>query len=329
MDSYPHSGSEADGGLRKWLLGALIVSLLLHGALFVVFSMSKLERFEANVTVERLVPRPFSVKSAHFDPKAFDPEPQADPAKPDPARLRPQPKLPEFTAEKPTAGKQPDKVTLSPSATEPLNPLVNEKPAAFDSNLTKAVRPQPNAAIENELNAARRELVDDAAPKVAANSALKLPTGIPSAGQEGDTGTGSLPGFSNLDDLLAQSGPLTGNVAPVNMPGGALFEYDSAELHAEALRTLEKLGELIRRNPEATFSIEGHTDAFGDPAYNFKLSEARAEAVKQWLVDNLNLDAARIQTKGFGSTRLLAPATGTREEQQINRRVEIVIRTPR
>ncbi len=326
MDSFYHSSSEPNGGLRKWFLGALIVSLIVHGALFVVFSMSKLERFEGNMTTERLVPRPFSMKPAQFDPKVFEPEPEAAPE----ARKKPvAPKLPEMASEKPSTGKLPDKVKLSPTATEPLNPIVNEKPAAFDSNLAKAVVPQPNAAIENELNAARRQFVDDAAPKVAANSALKLPGGIPSPGQEGDSGSGTVPGFSNLDDLLAQSGPLTGNVAPVNMPGGALFEYDSSELRDEAVRTLEKLGELIKRNPEATFSVEGHSDAIGDPAYNVKLSEARANKVKQWLVDNMGLDTARIQTKGFGSTRLLAPANGTREEQQINRRVEIVIRTPR
>lgn len=325
MDSYYNPELEPSSGLRKWFLGALIASLVIHGILFVVFSMSKLERFDANVTTERLVPRPFSLKQAQFDPKAFEPEPEATPA----TNVRPPEKLPEIAMEKPQPDKLPDKVKLSPATTEPLKPIVNEKPAAIDSNLARAMAPKANAAVEGELDAVQRDLVDDVAPKVAANSALKLPGSLPRPGHEGEAGAGALPGFSDLDDLLTRSGPLTGRVAPLNMPGGALFEYDSAELRADAIRTLEKLGELIKRNPEATFSIEGHSDSFGDPAYNFKLSKQRAESVKQWLVEKMGLESSRIETQGFGSTRLLAPASGTREQQQINRRVEIVIRTPR
>ena len=113
------------------------------------------------------------------------------------------------------------------------------------------------------------------------------------------------------------------------MPGGALFEYNSAILLPQAIETLRKIGTLISRNPRATFSIEGHTDSFGTPEYNQKLSEARAEAVKAWLIQDMHLNPAQIQTCGFGSARLIAPATGTKEEQAINRRVEIVIRTPK
>jgi len=108
-----------------------------------------------------------------------------------------------------------------------------------------------------------------------------------------------------------------------------LFEYDSATLRKEAIETLSKLGILIERNPRATFSIEGYTDSFGTSEYNKKLSTARAEAVKTWLVTNMKLDPAKIQTKGLGSTKFITPATGSREEQAPNRRVEIVIRTPK
>jgi len=137
-----------------------------------------------------------------------------------------------------------------------------------------------------------------------------------------------MPGFSDLDQLLSQAGPLSGDVKPVNMPGGALFEFDKADLLPQAIDQLHKLGELIKRNPRATFSIEGHTDSIGSPEYNQKLSETRAEAVKAWLIANMHIDPSAIQARGFGSEHLIVPS-GDRAQQAINRRVEIVIRTPK
>jgi len=86
---------------------------------------------------------------------------------------------------------------------------------------------------------------------------------------------------------------------------------------------------LIRRNPKASFRIEGHTDATGTPEYNLELSKRRAEAVKAWLVQALHIDASRIETVGFGSSKLIVPADRSIDEQQPNRRVEIVIKTNR
>ena len=135
-------------------------------------------------------------------------------------------------------------------------------------------------------------------------------------------------GFSNLDSLLAQTGPLTQETAPILMPTDLLFDYDKPDLRPEAVASLEKLGELIRRNPAAQFLIEGHSDSFGTDEYNLNLSRRRAESVKAWLTGTMHLPEQSIETRGFGKTRLIAPATGTVEEQRINRRVEIVIRTP-
>jgi outer membrane protein OmpA-like peptidoglycan-associated protein len=98
-------------------------------------------------------------------------------------------------------------------------------------------------------------------------------------------------------------------------------------LRPGATASLQKLGRLIQRNPQALFRVEGHTDSFGSDQYNMDLSQRRAETVKSWLVANMNIDADRIQTQGFGKTHLIVPADRSVEEQQLNRRVEIVIRT--
>jgi hypothetical protein len=111
------------------------------------------------------------------------------------------------------------------------------------------------------------------------------------------------------------------------MPTDLLFEYDSDILRKEASEALLKLGSLIRKNAQASFRIEGHTDSFGSESYNDHLSLRRAEAVRNWLLQNAGLDARQITTAGLGKRHLLAPSTASVTEQQINRRVEIVITT--
>jgi outer membrane protein OmpA-like peptidoglycan-associated protein len=111
------------------------------------------------------------------------------------------------------------------------------------------------------------------------------------------------------------------------MPGGALFEHDKADLAASAVVDLEKLAQLIAKYPNATFIISGHTDWTGTPEYNQALSERRAGAVKEWLVAHARVSPERVQTIGKGSSEAIVPADRSVEEQQPNRRVEIVIKT--
>lgn len=67
--------------------------------------------------------------------------------------------------------------------------------------------------------------------------------------------------------------------------------------------------------------FEGHTDAKGSADYNQKLSERRAEAVRQYLIAQFALDKSRLTAKGFGKTRLLDP---TKPEDGVNRRVQVL-----
>src|SRR5947209_2409423 len=129
---------------------------------------------------------------------------------------------------------------------------------------------------------------------------------------------GRNPGFSDLDQLLSQKGPL-GSGTAIRMPNDQLFSYDSAQLEGGALDQLQKLGTLIKRNPKATFRVEGYTDSLGSPDYNYELSQRRADAVKQYLVQTLGINPAQIQARGYGATKFLvpprpAPPTGSPEE---------------
>src|SRR5208283_1146194 len=141
-----------------------------------------------------------------------------------------------------------------------------------------------------------------------------------------------------LDRLLGHG--LHSGDAPVTLPGGALFEFASADLRPAAIEQLRKLGMVIKQNPNVTFSIEGYTDSFGDTAYNEQLSKDRADAVRSWLVQNMDVDPGHIQTMGYGATNFLvrpqlvdmhSQASIEREKllEQPNRRVEIRFKFPK
>jgi outer membrane protein OmpA-like peptidoglycan-associated protein len=73
--------------------------------------------------------------------------------------------------------------------------------------------------------------------------------------------------------------------------------------------------------------VEGYTDSFGTFEYNLNLSQRRADSVKRYLVEVMQINPAQIQTRGFGPTKFRSSPNGSIEEQSPNRRVEVVVRT--
>ena len=104
---------------------------------------------------------------------------------------------------------------------------------------------------------------------------------------------------------------------------GILFDAGSDRIKPESAPTLREIGTMLQAHTELTLSVEGHTDNVGNAADNLKLSEARAAAVKAALVTDYGVAAARLASKGFGSTKPVTPNT-TPEGRQNNRRVELV-----
>ncbi len=106
------------------------------------------------------------------------------------------------------------------------------------------------------------------------------------------------------------------------------FEIDRAELKPESYSVLDEAALTIKRifdsNANANIEIQGHTDNTGAADYNMTLSQNRAETVKNYLVSKHNLDANRLQAKGYGLTRPIAN-NNTKEGRANNRRVEFVI----
>lgn len=103
---------------------------------------------------------------------------------------------------------------------------------------------------------------------------------------------------------------------------GVVFDFNSARIRPESEQTLMFAYNTLNDNPGIEVEIHGHTDNIGKAGVNLKLSQARANSVKQWLVGR-GIDPVRIGTKGFGFVRPIAP-NDTEAGRQKNRRIEFV-----
>jgi OmpA-OmpF porin, OOP family len=83
------------------------------------------------------------------------------------------------------------------------------------------------------------------------------------------------------------------------------FRFDSAVIPAEAYEYLDTVGTVLHSEPGVAIVVEGHTDARGADAYNMTLSERRAKAVEDYLVQKHQIPESRIQAVGKGKTEPL------------------------
>jgi len=101
------------------------------------------------------------------------------------------------------------------------------------------------------------------------------------------------------------------------------FAFNSADILSSSQKVLDEFIVFLNDHPTMTISIEGHTDNVGSDEFNLILSENRAKAVYNYLVNN-GIDANRLQYKGFGKTNPIA-TNETEEGRAMNRRTEFVI----
>ena len=104
---------------------------------------------------------------------------------------------------------------------------------------------------------------------------------------------------------------------------GVLFEFDKAALKSGALRGLAPLVAFIKDNPDRHIALEGHTDSVGSESYNIDLSRQRAEAVRQFLVQN-GVNPKNISARGLGEAYPVVSNNSEAGRLQ-NRRVQIII----
>ncbi|MEK6614879.1 MAG: OmpA family protein, partial [Bacteroidota bacterium] len=102
------------------------------------------------------------------------------------------------------------------------------------------------------------------------------------------------------------------------------YDYNSAVIQNTSLAALNILVDFMEDNPAISIELSSHTDSRGDDAYNLKLSQARAQMVKDYLT-LFDIDSFRIIAKGYGETKPIMSNAQTEAEHQQNRRKEFKI----
>src|SRR6266480_1925960 len=338
FDTLETQGLLAGSKERSWIWFGLVVSLGLHAALCTYFYRTHLQSVAAVIVPSEQTPT-FKVKSivdSNLEKSSVD---QTNPAaKPEPDKTDAQ--LPDekksfdkLLQDIQASAALPDDVRdVLPDQAKVEQPNVNSVLTEIERSAAQSLASDPNAtrdqSLLNNSAASGRPQPALSGTELATSTTIKRPNTFTSKlpGDSAGPNKGRAPGFSDLDQLLAQKGPL-GSGTKLRLPDDQLFEYDSDMLQSSAAGQLQKLGTLIQRNPKATFTVEGYTDSFGTFEYNLDLSQRRADSVKRYLVELMRINSAQIETHGYGATKFRASANGSIEEQSPNRRVEVVVHT--
>ncbi len=341
-------GSPGSRSYGTWSVLAVVLAVLFHVMLFFLFE--RIELTQLAPAFEKVVQVPAEREEITIDELTW--QRILEEERPAPAELEP-PKEP-ITYE--------EELPVLPDVTETikLTPEVSQVTNLF-ANAPEPVMPEPLnlEAVESAIELDAGEEVDstDMTKKLLemsenlSNSQAKIQVSEPEMPQGIDTDqyveqmtrnvnsrvAARIEGkFTALDDLLGP-GVTMKERTDVMIPTDLLFDFSSYTLKEEAKLSLMKLGMIILANPNATFVFKGFTDSIPfraesnqpGPKNNQELSLARAEAVKQWLVDSLGLEGFDLQTRGYGSADPLVRPTGNRvvdrTAEAINRRVEVEI----
>ena len=126
----------------------------------------------------------------------------------------------------------------------------------------------------------------------------------------------------DLRNAMAESDAVniqrTHDVLSATFKGDIFFDVNSSTLKPGAYSEVDRISKVLNNYPQTTIRVEGHTDSTGPADYNQRLSEKRAETVKNALVQR-TVDSRRINAVGFGESRPISSDNAT------NRRVSIVI----
>ena len=338
LDQFETEGLLAGTKERNWIWFGLIVSLAIHFGLCAYFYRTRFASTETAVAQNEQTPM-FKVRSiteSNLDKSSADQTTQA--AKPNPdntdVQLPDEKKsfdklLQDVQASAALPDEMRDVLPDQPKVEQPeVNSVLNE----IDRSTAQTLSNDPSALHEQSLlnnsSTSGRPQPALSGTELATSTAITRPNTFTSKlpGDSAGPNKGRTLGFSDLDQLLSQKGPL-GSGTKLRLPDDQLFEYDSDVLQSSAISQLQKLGTLIQRNPKSTFRVEGYTDSFGTFEYNLELSQRRADSVKRYLVEVMRINPAQVETHGYGATKFRSSPNGSIEEQNANRRVEVVVHT--
>ena len=162
---------------------------------------------------------------------------------------------------------------------------------------------------------------------------LDMSTGVWTDKADGTPADGEYPDGTEFEDGKITKGLSDLVIAPVNpVPGGKIgylihiyYDFNKSYIRDDAVPELEKLYTLMQENEDYIIEIGSHTDARGSKKYNISLSQRRAQAVVDWLMDR-GIDEERLVPRGYGETRNVNKCANfipcSERDHQMNRRTE-------
>lgn len=329
----PHIGVHTDLEdhiQKRWVLGALGIAFLIH--LIVAWAMGwyKIPALEipndhsaatGPFTVKRIEINPAALKSDQEDPIAK--LPVAEPPK-SPSQFNLDPNLVEKALQAPQPSiaqpslPEPNKVIAATDLSQGL-PMVESDAAKLNADIAK-VEPAASGGPITSSKLAEQLISANSGPVQNGTPGGAVPTGNGVAGK--------LPGFAQLAPTFKPSGPNLSNLPePVllRLPSDVLFDFDSATLKPDADTLLSQAVAMITKYPEADVHIDGYSDSIGKADYNLTLSDQRAQAVLGWLQARISQPTYKFHSQGHGSANYIVSPQGSIDQQQPNRRVEILI----
>jgi len=145
-------------------------------------------------------------------------------------------------------------------------------------------------------------------------------------------------GISQVTDVMSRDNEIGTFLANIEMDKIELnttfelkniyYDYDESFIREDASIELDKVVNVLRDNPAISVELGSHTDSRGKDAYNMKLSDARAAAAVQYLIDH-GIDGDKLSSRGYGETQLVNDCrngmTCSEEDHQKNRRTQLKI----
>ncbi|MDM8349255.1 OmpA family protein [Pseudomonas sp. sp1636] len=128
------------------------------------------------------------------------------------------------------------------------------------------------------------------------------------------------PQYASPPEVMAPDEP----AVPVRVELDVKFDFDKSVVKENSHADIKSLADFMMQYPQTTTTVEGHTDSIGSDAYNQGLSERRANAVRDVLVEQHGIATGRVAAVGYGESRPVAD-NGAESGRAINRRVEAAV----
>ena len=158
-------------------------------------------------------------------------------------------------------------------------------------------------------------------PKTGSFAATQIEVFMPGQGDEESDDLCMISNFCVAQGPVTLQNQLTASGKIVAY--GIYFNAGKNAIRPESTPTLKQFAELLQADASLNFSIECHDNELPDQGDNVKLSQTRAEALKDWFVENYRIPSDRLAIKGWGETRPLVEA-GTVDGNKMNQRVEFI-----